>query len=91
MCNYCHKIVHAYLSDDMEKSIQALSEDIRVCDPNYGLVADGTASSGSVNTSVNKTNNFNTKDDPLKRIKVHFHAYWGTVLFVPQMVEYKRS
>lgn len=45
VCNYCNKIVQAYLNDDLEKSIEALSEDF---DPTYRY--DFGGSSGSLSS-----------------------------------------
>lgn len=49
VCNYCCKIVHAYLNDNnLDRSIEALSEDIKACEPGY--LHEFTGSSSSTNS-----------------------------------------
>ena len=47
VCNYCHKIVQAYLNDDLEKSIKDLNEDMKaMAEPssNYDIGSNSTNS-----------------------------------------------
>lgn len=66
VCNYCHKIVQAYLNDDFEKNIEALSEDMKACEPGYPYEFGG--SSSSINSSSKSS--FHLDDHGFSRIKV---------------------
>ena len=63
VCNYCYKIVQAYLNDNLEKSIEALSEDIKAYEQNYPY--EFTGSSGSTASKSGKY-----LDEPSYRMKV---------------------
>ncbi|XP_066922727.1 1-phosphatidylinositol 3-phosphate 5-kinase-like isoform X3 [Clytia hemisphaerica] len=52
VCNYCQKIVQAYLNDDLENSIEALNEDIKAVEQGYRY--DFNSSSGSLNSKSGK-------------------------------------
>ena len=65
VCNYCHKIVQVYLNDDLEKSIQTLSEDMKACETGYQDLYYG--SSGSIGSSKVT---FNLEDHAFGRVQV---------------------
>ena len=62
----------------MEKSIEALSEDIRVCDPNYNYGYEYGGSNSSLNSMKS---NFNI-DDPIIRIKVSFFIFFFQMFYL---------
>jgi len=47
VCNYCHKIVQAYLNDDLENSMEALNEDIKAVEQGYRYDSSGSLNSKS--------------------------------------------
>lgn len=55
VCNYCQKIVQAYLNDDLENSIEALNEDIKAVEQGYRYEIN--SSSGSLSKSGGKNLN----------------------------------
>ena len=63
VCNYCQKIVQAYLNDDLENSIEALNGDIKAVEQGYRY--DFNSSSGSLNSKSGKH-----MDDSGYRMKV---------------------
>ena len=65
VCNYCHKIVQVYLNDDLDKSIQALSEDMKACETGYQDLYYGSSCSMGASKAT-----FNLDDHAFSRVQV---------------------
>eukprot|EP00795_Rhopilema_esculentum_P013781 gene13781-4710_t len=63
VCNYCYKIVKAYVVDDLDKSLEALKADIKVCfdDVNNSEPFGGVGN--SLTSSRTSLSSYHTRDD----------------------------
>ena len=63
VCNYCYKIVKAYVVDDLDKSLEALKADIKICfdDVNNSEPFGGVGN--SLTSSRTSLSSYHTRDE----------------------------
>ena len=66
VCNYCYKIVKAYVEDDLDKSLEALKEDMKICEDEMNTSGEPLGfypSGNSLASSRSSVSSFHTRDD----------------------------